>query len=310
MTSQNVPALDEQTGDKAAETSRGRAAGALASGLDILELLAQESEGLGATAVARALGLDKGNTHRLLRMLEERGYVEQDPTTKGFRASVQLVALAGNLLRGMDLVSVARPVMRRLSDETGEAVHLARRTRAGGVYVAQERQKGGIVTVETEIGAQPVIHATATGKALYCMATDAEVSQVVHEPLQSFTVRTLTRLEDLLADLGRVRERGYAVDDEELNLDVRCVAAPIFDIYGSPVASVGLSGPAARVAHSRVGDLGNHVRTAAVRITEELGGHVPAAFASRPPSPIRGTQVVGEADAQAYLTVRSGDVKP
>ncbi|MFA6299316.1 MAG: IclR family transcriptional regulator, partial [Nocardioides sp.] len=235
-------------------------------------------------AVARALGLDKGNTHRLLRVLEERGYVEQDPTTKGFRASVQLISLAGNLLRGMDLVSVARPVMRQLSDETGEAVHLARRTRAGGVYVAQERQKGGIVTVETEIGAQPIIHATATGKALFCLATDAEVSRVVHEPLQSFTTRTLTRFEDLLADLRRVRERGYAVDDEELNLDVRCVAAPIFDLYGSPVASIGLSGPAARVALSQVDDLGQHVRTAAVRITQELGGHVPAAFACRPPS--------------------------
>jgi IclR family acetate operon transcriptional repressor len=285
MTSQDSPSRDQHTDDKTAETHRGRAAGALASGLDILELLAQEAEGLGVTAVARALGLDKGNTHRLLRMLEERGYVEQDPTSKGFRASVQLISLAGNLLRSMDLVSVARPVMRQLSDDTGEAVHLARRTRAGGVYVARERQDYGIVTVETEIGAQPVIHATATGKALYCMAADEEVSRVAQEPLQSFTTRTLTRFEDLLEDLRRVRERGYALDDEELNLDVRCVAAPIFDIYGSPIASLGLSGPAARVALSRVDDLGNHVRTAAVRITQEMGGHVPAEFASRPPSP-------------------------
>ena len=260
---------------------QGRAAGALTSGLDILELLARETDGLGATAVARALGLDKGNAHRLLRTLEERGYVEQDAATKAFRASVQLVALAGNLLRGMDLVTVARPVMRQLSDETGEAVHLARRTRAGGVYVAQERQKGGIVTVETEIGAQPVIHATATGKAIYCLATDAELRRVVPEPLQPFTPRTSTSVEALLEDLRSVRERGYAVDDEELNLDVRCVAAPIFDIYGLPVASIGLSGPATRVAHSRIDELGDAVRAAAERITTETGGHVPATFGAR-----------------------------
>jgi DNA-binding IclR family transcriptional regulator len=278
MTSQAVPSGDDQASDGAAEARRGRAAGALASGLDILELLAQESEGLGVTAIARALGLDKGNAHRLLRMLEERGYVEQDPTTKGFRASVQLVALAGNLLRSMDLVSIAQPVMRQLSHDTGEAVHLARRTRAGGVYVARERQSFGIVTVETEIGAQPVIHATATGKALYCMDTDEDVSRVAHEPLRSYTPRTFTRFEDLLADLRRVRECGYAVDDEELNLEVRCVAAPIFDFYGSPVASLGLSGPAGRVTRSRVGDLGNQVRSAALRITHELGGHVPDGF--------------------------------
>ncbi len=181
----------------------------------------------------------------------------------------------------MDLVSVARPVMRPLSDETGEAVHLARRTRAGGVYVAQERQKGGIVTVETEIGAQPVIHATATGKALYCMAAEAVVRRVVHEPLQSFTTSTLTSVAALLDDLRGVRERGFAVDDEELNLEVRCVAAPIFDIYGSPVASIGLSGPAARIARSRVDDLGDQVRAAAEQITKEAGGHVPDTFGPR-----------------------------
>lgn len=281
MTAQDAAAPQKLTDRKGAGT-RGRAAGALASGLDILELLAQEAEGLGATAVARVLGLDKGNAHRLLRMLEERGYVEQDPTTKAFRASVQLVALAGNLLRSMDLVSVARPLMRQLSDETGEAVHLARRTRAGGVYVAQERQKGGIVTVETEIGAQPVIHATATGKALYCLAAEAEVRRVVHEPLRSFTTNTLTSVAGLLDDLRSVRERGFAVDDEELNIEVRCVAAPIFDIYGLPVGSIGLSGPAARIARSRVDDLGSQVRAAAEQITREAGGHVPDTFG--PPS--------------------------
>jgi IclR family acetate operon transcriptional repressor len=169
--------------------------------------------------------------------------------------------------------------MRQLSHDTGEAVHLARRTRAGGVYVARERQSFGIVTVETEIGAQPVIHATATGKALYCIATDDELSRVAHEPLRSFTPRTLTRVEDLVDDLRTVRERGYAVDDEELNLDVRCVAAPVFDLYGSPVASLGLSGPAARLDRSRLADLGSQVRAAALQITHELGGHVPDAFA-------------------------------
>lgn len=280
MNAQDAAAAQKHKDDKGTGT-RGRAAGALASGLDILELLAQEPDGLGATAAARVLGLDKGNAHRLLRMLEERGYVEQDPTTKAFRASVQLVSLAGNLLRSMDLVSVARPVMRRLSDETGEAVHLARRTRAGGVYVAQERQKGGIVTVETEIGAQPVIHATATGKALYCMAAEAVVRRVVHEPLQAFTTSTLTSVAALLDDLRGVRERGFAVDDEELNLEVRCVAAPIFDIYGLPVASIGLSGPAARIARSRVDDLGDQVRAAAEQITRESGGHVPDTFGPR-----------------------------
>ncbi|RFU38707.1 IclR family transcriptional regulator, partial [Actinomadura logoneensis] len=269
----------------AAEGTRSRGAGALASGLDILETLAGSAEGMGVTALARAVGQDKGNAHRLLRMLEERGYVEQDPKTRAYRASVQLVSLAGQLLRDLDVVVVAQRTMRELSDRTGEAVHLARRTKFGGVYVAQERQGGGRVTVETEIGAQPVIHATATGKALYCLATAEELARVAPPPLRGFTIRTLTSVPALMADLERVRERGYAVDDEELNLDVRCVAAPIFDLYGAPVASIGVSGPAARVGLSQVGELGEQVRAAAVRITEEMGGHVPVTFGVRPTPP-------------------------
>ncbi|GAA0268569.1 IclR family transcriptional regulator [Actinomadura nitritigenes] len=267
------------------EGARSRAAGALASGLDILETLAGSAEGMGVTAIARAAGQDKGNAHRLLRMLEERGYVEQDPHTKAYRASVQLVSLAGQLLRGLDVVTTAQRTMRELSSQTGEAVHLARRTKSGAVYVAQERQGGGIVTVETEIGAQPVIHATATGKALYCLAAGEELERVVRQPLRSFTIRTITSMDALAADLERVRERGYAVDDEELNLDVRCVAAPVFDMYGTPVASIGLSGPAARVGLSRVDELGKQVLAAAVRITEEMGGHVPVTFGAHPTPP-------------------------
>lgn len=255
-----------------------KGAGALTSGLDVLEALAQHPEGLGVTAVARAVGHDKGNTHRILRVLEERGYIEQDPGTKVFRASVQLLSLAGRVLSGLDLSSVARPLMRELSESLGEAVHLVRRMRSGGVYVAQERQARGIVTVETEIGAQPVIHATASGKALYCTADRAELRRVVHEPLSRHTMRTIVSIEELMSDLQRVQERGYALDDEELNLDVRCVAAPIFDLHGIPVASIGISGPASRVTLARLDELGQQVKATAFQITQKIGGHVPAKF--------------------------------
>lgn len=275
----------QQDSGGAAATPASHARGAastLTTGLDVLEVLARHPEGLGVTALARAVDGDKGNVHRLLRVLEERGYVEQDPATKLFSASVQLVSLAARVLRGLDLVSAARPVMRELSESTGEAVHLARRMRTGGVYVAREQQGGGVVTVETEIGAQPIIHATATGKALYCTADRAELARVVHEPLSRHTMRTITSMDALLADLQQVRARGYAIDDEELNLDVRCVAAPVFDLHGTPVASIGLSGPASRVTLARVEDLGRQVWAAALRITKEMGGHVPAKFGVHP----------------------------
>jgi len=254
---------------------RTRGAGALGTGLDILEALAANDPGMGVTAVARLLDLDKGNVHRLLQVLGERGYVEQDPRSKAYRVSAQVVTLAGSLLRGMDLLGAAKPVMRRLSGETGEAVHLARRIRTGGVYVARERQLGGVVTVETEIGAHPIIHATATGKALFCMAGAEELAAAVAQPMTAYTPRTITSVDELLLDLAKVQKRGYAIDDEELNLDVRCVAAPIFDMYGMPMASVGISGPVTRVSLARVDELGRQVHAAAAQVTRELGGYDP-----------------------------------
>ncbi|MFI6481740.1 IclR family transcriptional regulator [Nonomuraea sp. NPDC050663] len=262
-----------------------RAAGALLTGLDVLEALARRPEGLGVTALAREVNADKGNVHRLLRVLEERGYVEQDHATKIFQVSTRMISLAGQVLRGVDLVTTAGPVMRELAVSAGEAVHLARRTRGGGVYVAQERQAGGRITVETEIGAQPVIYASSTGKALYCTATAQELAELLPEPFTAFTMRTHRGLDSLAADLEQVRHRGYAIDDEELNLDVRCVAAPIFNLHGVPLASIGISGPASRITLARIGDLGRLVTVAAFRITQQMGGRVPAKFDAHPPTP-------------------------
>ena len=275
--------------------ARSTRSGSLAAGLDIIETLTQNVDGMGVTAIARSLGLDKGNVHRLLQVLEERGYVEQDVATRAYRASGQIVALGGRLLRSLDLVSVSRPIMHDLSVRTGEAVHLAQRTRSGAVYVARDSQSAG-VTVETEIGAQPAIHVTATGKAIYCFSTKEELEEILPQPLTAYTGRSITSLEALLVNLREAQERGYAVDVGELSRDVNCVAAPIFDIYGMPSGSIGFSAPATRMGRSRIEELGRLVHTASVRITEETGGHVPSTIGAHP-TPV---MEVSQNDATQY----------
>lgn len=253
-----------------------RRAGTLSTGLDILEVLAGASAGLGVTELAARVGSDKGNVHRLLKVLQERGYVEQSESTRRYHASVQLVALSGRLLRSLDLLEVARPVMQELREVTGESVHLAKRTRSGGVYIAQERNSAR-VSVETEIGSQPTLHATATGKALLA-ASREHLAELVTGPLATFTPRTITDLRRLRGELEGVVERGYAVDDEELNLGVRCVASPVFDMYGTTVGCIGLSGPATRVTPNTLPQLGAAIRQAAWRITAGIGGEPPMGF--------------------------------
>jgi DNA-binding IclR family transcriptional regulator len=250
-----------------------RRGGALETGLDILETLAM-FRSLGVTEISRHVGADKANVHRLLQVLRARGYVEQDGASKEYRATAQLLAMAGAVVRGLDLISVVRPLMLGLLEQSGESVHVAVPTARGAVYVAQERPKGRI-SVETEIGSEPPIHSTATGKSLYAFLGPERLHAVVRVPLQRYTVRTIESMTALEADLIRVRERGYALDDEEYSPGVRCVAAPIFGLHGDVVAALGVSGPATRMTLEHVEASAEMVRQAAAAATRELGGQVP-----------------------------------
>lgn len=248
--------------------------GLLQTGLLVLETLCAAPAGLGVTELAKELEADKGNLHRLLSVLRETGYVEQEEASRRYKATVQIVSLAGSMLRSLNLVEIARPVMRELCESTGETIHLARRTPRGGVYIAQERPFSRL-SVETELGSPVPIHCTSTGKALYAGAARSEVEPLLELPLERHTYRTHQTLETLLADLGETRSRGYAVDDEELNVGIRCLAAPVFDIHGATIASLGLSGPAHRITLERFAELGAEVRAAADKTTYGLGGSEP-----------------------------------
>lgn len=255
----------------------GRRVGSLSTGLQVLESLAAIPNGASVTDLARELQLDKGYLHRLLRTLEQAGYVEQNPSTKIFTPTVKFVALASVILQHLDVLVSAPPVMRRLLMSSGESVHLARRIKTGGVYVAQERPSQR-VSVETEIGSKPELYCTATGKALLAFLDDAEVRELAVGPFAQYTHRTIADADGLERDLALVRSRGYAVDDEERNSGVRCVAAPIFDIMGSTVASIGISGPTNRLGVERVPELGALVLGAANEITSQIGGRTPVGF--------------------------------
>jgi DNA-binding IclR family transcriptional regulator len=248
--------------------------GSLSTGIGVLEKLASIPNGATVTDLSLDFGLDKGYLHRLLRTLEQLGYVEQSRDSKIFRPTVKIVAVASVILKNLDVLVAAPPVMRRLLMSSGEAVHLARRIKTGGVYVAQERPSQR-VSVETEIGSQPELYCTATGKALLAFLDEAEIAELVQDPFVQHTHRTIANLENLQRDLVSVRSRGYAVDDEERSSGVRCVAAPIFDIMGKVVASIGISGPSSRLPVDRVPEYGELVVTAAYEITSQIGGRLP-----------------------------------
>ena len=249
-----------------------RVGGALMTGLDVLEALGSVPGPVGLSELARMLDADNGHVHRLLGVLKNRGYVHRDEANKTYTLGAGVVQLAGSLLRNMDLIAQARPLMRELMNVTGESVHLAHRTVRGGVYIARERLARKI-TVETEIGAPVVVHATSTGKALYCRDSAESLGEVMDlDALERFTEHTITGRAEFLRDLAATAERGFALDNEELNIGVRCVASPVVGIGGNVRASIGISGPATRLDGEVIGKCAALVCAAAKTLSERLGG--------------------------------------
>lgn len=252
---------------------RARSSGALESGLEVLEALAKSATGLGVSDIAAELSMDKGNVHRLLQTLVRTGYVQQDGNTKRYRASVKLVAVAGATLRHLDIRAAGEEVCNELVELTGESVHISQLTSSGPVYVLQRRPPFR-VSVDTEIGARPPMHATATGKAILAFVPPSDRAEWLTRPLDRYTIRTIVTAEELERELLAIKSRGYSIDDEEFTPEVRCVAAPVYSSDGTVAGCVGVSSPIHRMDIARVPVVAEQLLNAARAITERLGGPV------------------------------------
>jgi IclR family acetate operon transcriptional repressor len=243
----------------------------LSRGAQILRLLVDSANALGATDVAERLGVDPSTAYRLLATLETHGFVSQDPGTKKYSIGYGILEVASGLLRRLSVVEIAQPHLRALSARTGENSHVAVRDRLSAVSVGSESATG-ILRVETTIGSGEPLHCTAVGKALLVDYTHALLLELYGaDTLQRYTPQTITTLDELEAELARVRRLGYAFDDEELHPGVRCIAAPVRDRSGRVVAAFGVSSPAVRLTRDRIPDLAARICESAEAISVQLG---------------------------------------
>lgn len=210
--------------------------------LELLEALAAAEVSLGVGELARAVGLPQGTTHRLLRSLEQRGYVHQDATRK---YSIGTAALRIGDAAQRSLARGAKPYLAELVEASGESANLAVLEGHDVVYVAQSPSPHSL-RMFTEVGRHVSPHATAVGKVmLAAMPRDRALAVLRRTGLPRHTEHTITELDEFLAELDLARERGWAVDEGEQELGVRCLAVPVHQ-RGQVVAAVSLSGPAAR----------------------------------------------------------------
>ncbi|MGA9768820.1 MAG: IclR family transcriptional regulator [Blastocatellia bacterium] len=239
--------------------------------LAILEAVAQRSAGMTNSEISRKLEIPKSSASYILRTLEQRGYLRRERGTGKYVVGLKVLSLGRGVQAGSDIKAAALPVMRQLVERSELTTHLAVLDHGEAVYI-EKIESPGFIKMDTWIGRRMMIHSTSVGKALVAHLPASEVESIVKEhDLKKRTPKTITVYSKFLRDLEKVRERGYAIDDEENNSGARCVAAPVFDSFGRVVAAVGLSGATNQVDNSRLPKIVEMVKEAARKISRQLG---------------------------------------
>jgi DNA-binding IclR family transcriptional regulator len=214
----------------------------LGRGLKILNILGQSPDGSSITELAEYLQVDKASASRLVSTLSSYGYVERDATTRRVHLGSQVVSLSRSVLARLPLRTAAKPFLHQLMEETSECAHLAVLANGKVLYIDQE-ESPATLRVNAQVGTMNPLHCTALGKVLLAFGEAA-----IPETLERYTAHTITSKKNLRRHLEEVRQAGYAIDDEEFDVDVRCIAVPVFDFRGKVVGSIGISGPGSRLS--------------------------------------------------------------
>ncbi len=241
-------------------------------GLSVLELLGGADRGFAISEVAERLQLSVGVCHRLLSTLVKAGYVEQDPRTRWYQLGLKVLELRGAAAGPLRISMQARPYLRDLMLRAGLRVHLAV-YRGGDIIYIDRVDTSDTAERYVPIGKRSPAYATSLGKAILAFLPPDDVEAYVSRaPFPKLTENTITTAEALHEELARTRERGYALDVGEQDLENNCVGAPIFDYTGHPIASLSVAGPATVVA-ADIPRLSLAVTIAATEASRRFGHH-------------------------------------
>ena len=241
----------------------------------ILDKVGQHPQGMSIRDLSASLKLPKGTIHRLLSSLCYFGYIRQDPETKSYFLGLKLMELNAQLADQLDLRKVAESILRDLAEKTKQTAHMVILDRSEVVYIEkiETQQPAGGLKMASRVGSRNPVHSSAVGKVLLSY-TPAEVLEnfLQEKGLPRRTVNTITDPAQFREHMKIVRNQGYAIDDEENELGIRCLGAPIFDGRGKPVAAISVSGSVFQMTKKFVQEVAKReVIAAASEISRRLG---------------------------------------
>ncbi len=226
---------------------------------------------MGISEIAREIGLPKSTVAGLVHTLEVNHLLEQNPDNRKYTLGIKLVEYGSIRLNQIDLRALATPFLHNLLTWCNESVNLAIWDETWVVYI--ERMAGtNMLGMRSEIGKREPIYSTALGKSILSCLSEREVRNILSEvKLSPKTPYTLIDTNNLVANIHLCHQRGYAIDDQENELGGRCVAAPILDFRGKPIAAISVSAPIQRLPAENIPMMGEKVREVALDISKHLG---------------------------------------
>jgi IclR family KDG regulon transcriptional repressor len=241
----------------------------LQRGLRLLQLFSESSQGLTAKQVADRSHLPVSTVHRFLMNLEATGFLNCSGSV--YHLGIACFAIGQAALAQLDIRRVSLPYLQELNQQTRETVHLTVRHGSSAVYV-EKLDSTEQLRIFSRIGAAVPLYCTAVGKIMLAYMSSEQQKQLLPQlALKRYTPNTVGNLQQLEAELHRVRKNGYACDLEEHELHIRCVAAPIWDHTGLVNASLSITAPIVRMAISRLRQLAPLIQAAGLQISRELG---------------------------------------
>ncbi len=238
--------------------------------LIIIKLLAEKGRDMKLTEISEELDINKGTLHGLISTLKFHGFIDQDGKTQKYRLGLYLIELGDIASKSLDIFQITSPIIEEVSNRLQETVHIAKLDNFDVVYVDKKESKQSM-RIYTSIGSRNPAYCTGVGKAMLAYLDEDTLNMLLPEKVEKFTPNTVTDKEEFIKRLRLIKEKGYALDNEEFSIGLKCVAAPIFNHEGKAIYGLSVSGPSVRMTEEKIQESIKLIKLAAEKISHKIG---------------------------------------
>lgn len=238
--------------------------------LMVLNCFSEHQSELKLSEIVEEVGLNKSTAHGILNTLKYHGLISQDEESHKYRLGLGLLELGSRAAKSLNVIHIAGPKIRKLCREIEETVHLGTLDGEEMIYI-DKIESWQSMRIASSVGARLPAYSTGMGKAIMAFLSEEELLKSIPDVFRPFTPNTIMNMDDLLKELEKVRANGYAIDNEELSIGLKCVAAPIFNHEGNAKYSISVSGPGVRMSEGKMDSIILLIMEACRDISEKMG---------------------------------------